>query len=90
MSFKANLYALGANEGGRNNPFSDGYSPQFYFLTAGVTGVIKTENGALIHPGKHCEVTVELQRPVALDVGLDFAVREGNKTIGAGSILELI
>jgi len=87
--FAARLYALGANEGGRRRPFASGYSPQFFFLTAGVTGVISVDAGVPVAPGSHAEVTVELQRTVALDVGLDFAVREGNRTVGAGTVTRL-
>ena len=87
--FTASLYALGADEGGRRRPFASGYAPQFFFLTAGVTGVITVVDGQPVQPGAHAEVTVELQRPVAIDVGLDFAVREGNRTVGAGTITSL-
>jgi len=88
--FGAALYALSAAEGGRHRPFATGYSPQFFFLTAGVTGVVTVVDGAPVLPGTHAEVTVELGRDVAIDVGLDFAVREGNRTIGAGTITELL
>ncbi len=84
--FTARLYALSAAEGGRRRPFGPGYAPQFFFLTASVTGRITGPEGLVIHPGDHAEVTVELHRPVALDVGLDFALREGNRTVGAGTV----
>ncbi len=84
--FSARMYALGPDEGGRHRPFGSGYAPQFFFLTAGVTGTISVPDDATVHPGSHAEMEVELVRPVALDVGLDFAVREGNRTIGAGTI----
>ncbi|MEM9613677.1 MAG: elongation factor Tu [Actinomycetota bacterium] len=91
--FRARFYALGPNEGGRKRPFSDGYAPQFFFLTAGVTGTISVvadredqTGSGLVHPGDHAEIEVELGRPVAIAVGLDFAMREGNQTIGAGTI----
>jgi len=88
--FDANLYVLGADEGGRRRPFTDGYAPQFFFLTAGVTGIINTANdgadGTVVHPGDHVAVKVELQRPVALDVGMTFAVRAGHRTVGAGTV----
>ena len=86
QQFTANLYALSEDEGGRRRPFGTGYAPQFFFLTAGVTGTIVIADDALVHPGNHAQVRVELQRPAALDVGLDFAIREGNRTIGAGTI----
>ena len=69
---------------------ASGYSPQFFFLTAGVTGVVTVVRGVPVLPGTHTEVTVELGRDVAIDVGLDFAVREGNRTIGAGTVTELL
>ena len=84
--FDANLYALGEDEGGRRRPFGTGYAPQFFFLTAGVTGTITVVDGGLVQPGSQAEIRVELQRAAALDVGLDFAIREGNRTIGAGTI----
>ena len=88
--FTANLYALGAEEGGRRRPFGTGYAPQFFFLTAGVTGTITVENDGLIQPGDHAVVTVDLGRDVAIDTGLDFAVREGNRTVGAGTITSVL
>ena len=84
--FAATLYALSAEEGGRRRPFATGYAPQFFFLTAGVTGTVTVDDGTLVAPGTHAAVTVELGREVALDTGLDFAVREGNRTIGAGTV----
>ena len=86
--FAATLYALAADEGGRHRPFTDGYAPQFYFLTAGVTGVIIVDGG-VVNPGDTATIEVELERSVAIDVGLDFAVREGNRTIGAGTITSI-
>ena len=82
----ASVYVLSEEEGGRRRPFASGYAPQFFFLTAGVTGVITVPDGTMIQPGTHCDVQVQLQRGVAVDVGLDFAIREGNRTIGAGTI----
>ncbi len=87
--FTATLYALSAEEGGRRRPFGSGYAPQFHFLTAGVTGTISLPDGELVRPGDHARIEVVLQRGVALDVGLDFAVREGSRTIGAGTILDV-
>ncbi len=84
--FRASFYALSADEGGRRRPFGTGYAPQFYFLTAGVTGSISVLDGSLVQPGSNVEIDVELVRPVAIDVGLDFAIREGNRTVGAGTI----
>ena len=88
--FGATLYALAADEGGRRRPFISGYAPQFFFLTAGVTGRITVDDGLLVSPGEHAIITVELGQAVALDVGLDFAVREGNRTIGAGMIAAVL
>ena len=88
--FGATLYALGAAEGGRRRSFASGYSPQFFFLTAGVTGVVAVVDGMPVEPGTHAEITVDLGREVAIDVGLDFAVREGNRTVGAGTITRLL
>ena len=82
----ASVYVLSKEEGGRNKPFFSGYAPQFFFLTAGVTGVITVDDGVPVQPGSRCDVRVVLQRPVAIDVGLTFAMREGNRTIGAGTI----
>lgn len=93
-SFTANLYALSREEGGRASPFSAGYAPQFFFLTAGVTGVIsaidnKDDGGDLVHPGDRAAVAVQLHRRTALDVGMTFAVREGNRTVGAGTVMSV-
>ena len=82
----ASVYVLNKEEGGRSKPFFSGYAPQFFFLTAGVTGVITVDDGIPVQPGTRCDVQVTLQRPVAIDVGLTFAMREGNRTIGAGTI----
>ncbi len=86
--FTASLYVLGADEGGRQRPFGSGYAPQFFFLTAGVTGVIDTE-ASVVHPGDHVSAEVQLQRPVSLDAGMTFAVREGNRTVGAGTVTDV-
>ncbi len=83
---QASVYVLSKEEGGRSRPFSEGYAPQFFFLTAGVTGVISLADGVPVQPGSRCDISVMLQRPVALDVGLTFAIREGKRTIGAGTI----
>ena len=82
----ASVYVLSKEEGGRSRPFQSGYAPQFFFLTAGVTGVITIDDGVPVQPGSRCDVRVALQRPAAIDVGLTFAMREGNRTIGAGTI----
>lgn len=87
--FRAELYVLGTDEGGRTRPFSVGYAPQFFFLTAGVTGIIVDADEPVIHPGDDVAIVVELQRPAAIDVGMTFAVREGNRTVGAGTVTGL-
>ncbi len=84
--FTATLYALSADEGGRRRPFVSGYAPQFFFLTAGVAGTITVAGDVPVQPGDHAAITVDLGRDVAIDIGLDFAVREGNRTVGAGTI----
>ena len=92
QAFRAQVYVLSEEEGGRRRPFTSGYAPQFFFLTAGVTGtltVVEGDVGDLVHPGNRCTIDVQLHRPVAIDVGLDFAMREGNRTIGAGSVTSI-
>ena len=85
----AELYVLGAAEGGRHKPFGSGYAPQFYFGAADVTGVIDTGELDLVFPGDRAQVRFELLRPVALERGSRFAVREGGKTIAAGLVTEV-
>ncbi len=89
--FKANVYVLKKEEGGRHKPFTDGYRPQFYFRTTDVTGTIKLPEGVqLVMPGDNVEMTVELIAPIALEKELRFAIREGGRTIGAGVVTEII
>jgi elongation factor Tu len=89
--FKANVYVLSKEEGGRQKPFGNGYRPQFYVRTADVTGTIKLpENVQMVMPGDNVEFEVELIQPVALEKGQRFAIREGGKTVGAGVVTELI
>jgi elongation factor Tu len=89
--FEALLHTLRTDEGGRHRPFFSGYRPQFYFRTADVDGTLLLEAGTqMVMPGDTTSVTVELSRPVALDEGLGFAVREGGKTIAAGSVTRLL
>jgi len=90
QSFKAQIYVLKADEGGRKAPFFGGYSPQFYFRTTDVTGKIELSDGAeMCMPGDSSEVLVELQKPIAMEAGLRFAVREGGKTVASGAIVEI-
>jgi len=89
--FKAECYILGKDEGGRHTPFFNGYRPQFYFRTTDVTGVITLDEGVeMVMPGDNVHVVGELITPIAMDVGLRFAIREGGRTVGAGVVSEII
>jgi elongation factor Tu len=89
--FKAQVYVLTKEEGGRHTPFFNGYRPQFYFRTTDVTGVIKLPQGVeMVMPGDNVELEVELIKPVALEKELRFAIREGGRTVGAGVISEIV
>ena len=90
-SFKASIYVLTKEEGGRHTPFFNGYRPQFYFRTTDVTGNVTLPQGTeMVMPGDNVAVTVELVQPVAMEKEQRFAVREGGKTVGAGVITEVI
>jgi elongation factor Tu len=87
--FKAQVYVLTKEEGGRHTPFVAGYCPQFYFRTTDVTGKSTLENGIdMCMPGDNIKMEVELGKPVALEVGSRFAIREGGKTVGSGVVTE--
>ena len=89
--FKAQVYVLSKEEGGRHTPFFNNYRPQFYFRTTDVTGVISLPEGTeMCMPGDNVEMTIELITPVAMGQGLRFAIREGGRTVGAGSVVEII
>ncbi|MDW8437490.1 MAG: elongation factor Tu [Chloroherpetonaceae bacterium] len=89
--FRAQIYVLKKEEGGRHTAFYSGYRPQFYFRTTDVTGVINLPQGVdMVMPGDNVTVEVELISPVAMDKGLNFAIREGGKTIGAGAVSEIL
>src|SRR6185436_2949877 len=89
--FKGEVYILTKEEGGRHTPFFDGYRPQFYFRTTDVTGVAKLPEGVeMVMPGDNTTITAELHVPVALEKGARFAIREGGRTVGAGTISEII
>ena len=89
--FKAQVYVLSKEEGGRHTPFFNNYRPQFYFRTTDVTGVISLPEGTeMCMPGDNVEMTIELITPVATNQGLRFAIREGGRTVGAGSVVEVI
>ena len=89
--FKAEIYVLKKEEGGRHTPFHNKYRPQFYFRTTDVTGEIFLEEGReMVMPGDNVTITVELIVPVAMDKGLRFAIREGGRTVGAGQVTEIL
>ena len=89
--FKAQVYALNKEEGGRHTPFFKNYKPQFYFRTTDVTGGIELPVGTeMVMPGDNVELTVELIAPIAVEKGTKFSIREGGKTVGAGSVTEII
>lgn len=89
--FKAEIYVLKKEEGGRHTPFHNKYRPQFYFRTTDVTGEITLEEGReMVMPGDNVTITVQLIVPVAMDKGLRFAIREGGRTVGAGQVTEII
>ena len=89
--FKAQVYVLSKEEGGRHTPFFNNYRPQFYFRTTDVTGVINLPEGTeMCMSGDNVEMTIELITPVAMAQGLRFAIREGGRTVGAGSVVEII
>ncbi len=89
--FRAQIYVLKKEEGGRHTAFFSGYRPQFYFRTTDVTGVVTLPAGVdMVMPGDNVTVDVELIAPVAMDKGLNFAIREGGRTIGAGAVSEII
>jgi len=89
--FKAEVYVLTKDEGGRHTPFFNNYRPQFYFRTSDVTGTVTLPEGTeMVVPGDNVSVTIELIAPVAMEKGLRFAIREGGRTIGAGRVAEVI
>jgi elongation factor Tu len=90
-TFKAEVYILKKEEGGRHTPFHNKYRPQFYIRTLDITGEINLPEGTeMIMPGDNVTITVELIYPVALNLGLRFAIREGGRTVGAGQVTEII
>ncbi len=89
--YKAEVYCLKKEEGGRHTPFVSGYRPQFYFRTTDVTGVVKLPDGReFVAPGENAEMEVELIQPIAMDQGLRFAIREGGRTVGSGVVTEVV
>ena len=90
-NFKAQVYVLTKEEGGRHTPFVANYRPQFYFRTTDVTGVVKELGGAeMVMPGDHVEMTVSLIAPIAIENGTKFSIREGGRTVGSGNVTEII
>ena len=89
--FKAQVYVLTKEEGGRHTPFFNGYRPQFYFRTTDVTGVIELAAGTeMVMPGDNVDMTIELITPIAIEKGLRFAIREGGRTVGSGVVSEIM
>jgi elongation factor Tu len=89
--FKAEVYVLKKEEGGRHTPFFTGYRPQFYFRTTDVTGVARLPEGTeMVMPGDNVQMEIELIQPIAMDQGLRFAIREGGRTVGSGVVTEII
>jgi len=89
--FEAQVYILSKDEGGRHNPFYSNYRPQFYFRTTDVTGVIQLPEGTeMVMPGDNTEMTVNLIQPIAMEEGLNFAIREGGRTVGAGRVVKIL
>ena len=89
--FKAEVYVLSKDEGGRHTPFFNNYRPQFYFRTTDVTGAIKLPEGQeMVMPGDNTNMEIEMIQPIAMDQGLRFAIREGGRTVGAGAVTEII
>jgi elongation factor Tu len=89
--FKGEVYVLSKEEGGRHTPFFNGYRPQFYLRTTDVTGVVKLPEGTeMVMPGDNVNLNAELITPVAMDKGLRFAIREGGRTVGAGTVTEIV
>jgi elongation factor Tu len=89
--FNAQVYILSKDEGGRHTPFFQNYRPQFYFRTTDVTGVVELPEGTeMVMPGDNTEMKVNLIQPIAMEEGLNFAIREGGRTVGAGKVIKII
>jgi elongation factor Tu len=89
--FSSQVYVLSKEEGGRHTPFFNGYKPQFYFRTTDVTGTLHTPEGVeMVMPGDNIEVTVTLEKPIAMEEALRFAIREGGRTVGAGRVTKIV
>ena len=89
--FEAQVYVLGKEEGGRHKPFFNNYRPQFYFRTTDVTGSITLPEGTeMVMPGDNTVMTVQLGKPIAMDEGLLFSIREGGRTVGSGRVVKIL
>jgi elongation factor Tu len=89
--FKAEVYVLSKEEGGRHTPFFNGYRPQFYFRTTDVTGIVTLPEGTeMVMPGDNVAISVDLITPIAMEKELRFAIREGGRTVGAGVVSEIV
>ncbi len=88
--FEAEIYCLSKDEGGRHTPFFSGYRPQFYFRTTDVTGSAKLVGAEMCMPGDNVKIEVELQKKIAMDDGVRFAIREGGKTVGSGVVTKIL
>jgi elongation factor Tu len=89
--FKAEVYVLSKEEGGRHTPFFTNYRPQFYFRTTDVTGAVKLPDGVeMVMPGDNVAIEVELNTPIAMEKTIRFAIREGGKTVGAGRVSDIL
>ncbi|HMD00801.1 MAG TPA: hypothetical protein VKH37_11640, partial [Ferruginibacter sp.] len=89
--FKAEIYVLKKEEGGRHTPFHNKYRPQFYLRTTDVTGeIVLPEGREMVMPGDNVTISVKLIQPVAMEKGLRFAIREGGRTVGAGQVIEIV
>ena len=89
--FKAEVYVLSKEEGGRHTPFFTNYRPQFYFRTTDVTGAVKLPDGVeMVMPGDNIAIEVELGQPIAMEKTIRFAIREGGKTVGAGRVSDIL
>ena len=90
-NFEGQVYVLKQSEGGRHKPFFNNYRPQFFFRTTDVTGTIQLPEGTeMVMPGDNVAMTVELGKPIAMDEGLRFAIREGGRTVGAGRVTKIL
>jgi elongation factor Tu len=88
--FEAEVYCLSKEEGGRHTPFFSGYRPQFYFRTTDVTGTADLQGAEMCMPGDNVKVEIELHKPIAMDDGVRFAIREGGRTVGSGVVTSIV